>query len=777
MADILDMLKQAAEQIGLSKDQINTLGESFSNLTDKIGVTVNATSILNNAFEELADSSIINNISNMGKALQDTSLLTEKQTNTLMNLNSIIGVTSKSFTGLGAENLNTFKRQLDDVLNGIQAGAEPLKDLRNLASALKIPTAGLDSFDKLRGAIVKYAGNMAENADEALRFQNSILKTAAAAGSLDQIVTQAGGDLKNLNNVLVAQRQYLNEVGKATQQPIDTINEYYTSLARIPGALQSTVKGASESQANINMLTAAMQYSSGSGREFKEIVEDLNTAFVDYNLVGEDALKFTSRIGQLANNFNIQLDKVRGAVISTSSALKMFGHDGQSASGMMEGAARIMNNYIQALKDTGISGSSAIDVISNMTKQVGELNVAQRSFVSSQTGGAGGLRGAFQIEKLIREDKIDEVMEKVRKTMTQQFGRIVSVEEAAQSESAASMLVKQREMLKSGPLGGLARNEQEAGRLVEAFAAMGKGGGTKELSDILQTTMSRGEELQKQTATPMSMMRADTNAIRNILQVGGLANFQQLMAASVGKRVELTDTQRQRMASITGSMSRGVARGGQMAELIGGSEDRLNNTLSTTYTAQNIDDFKSTLTDVLPKTLKGFIESLGIGDIADKLSEKLFDSRKETDIMIKKSEGMSGSEREKMEKEIAKRRAEEASMEQGLNLTREFNENARKKADADAYRKATSNEAMEAVARSRYDSGEQNTPGMVAEAISETAPAMAATGGALGRRGEGAEKETKEVKVSPEEIVIVIKNEKDEELDRRVLSVSSAAQK
>ena len=77
----------------------------------------------------------------------------------------------------------------------------------------------------------------------------------------------------------------------------------------------------------------------------------------------------------------------------------------------------IMNDYVGALQNTGMTGQHAMEVVKGMTDSIAGMSVAQKAFLSSQTGGPGGLMGAFQIEKDLREGKIDKVFDKVRQTM------------------------------------------------------------------------------------------------------------------------------------------------------------------------------------------------------------------------------------------------------------------------------------------------------------------------------------------------------------------------
>ena len=85
--------------------------------------------------------------------------------------------------------------------------------------------------------------------------------------------------------------------------------------------------------------------------------------------------------------------------------------------------------------------------------------------------------GAAQIEKMIRSGDIEGVQKKVMDTLKKQFGKIVTLDEATQSEGSAAQRQKQIMLLQQGPLGAMAKTPEDAGRLLDAMA---KGKVTKE---------------------------------------------------------------------------------------------------------------------------------------------------------------------------------------------------------------------------------------------------------------------------------------------------------
>jgi len=143
--------------------------------------------------------------------------------------------------------------------------------------------------------------------------------------------------------------------------------------------------------------------------------------------------------------------------------------------------------------------------------------------------------GAFQIEKQMKEGDIESVMEKAMATIKKQFGKIVSVDEAAGSEQSARQLVRQRSMLQQGPLGQFAGSEQDASRMLEAFRMKDEGKSTAKLSDtILQDTMATGVKIQEtSTSIATKQLTIIENAQLSAI-VPALNTIQQLMGNRVG---------------------------------------------------------------------------------------------------------------------------------------------------------------------------------------------------------------------------------------------------
>jgi hypothetical protein len=486
-----------------------------------------------------------------------------------------------NLNGVDTSRINTFTKQWTDlqaILNNSPGAKTAAGATQLLVDALIKGKAPMDQIKTAMAEGVaglnKYAASFFEGADNASRLQETIASLAARTGGLNEVFRAAGPNLSNLNQLTENYQKAINDANSATHVGVDIMEQYYAQISAIPGAMQATVKSATDSTKNVSLLTAATQYSIGAHRDMKDVVEDLRTAFRDYNITGDEALQFTARMTEINNKFGVELSDVRGALMSTAENFKMFGNEA-------EGAARMMNQYLGALESTGISGAVALDVVKGMTEGIKGMSIAQKSFLSAQTGGAGGLMGGFQIEKLMRDGKMDEVMAKVKTTLTRQMGPLVSVDEAANDPAAAARLVKQRAMLMQGPLGKFAGDEQSASRIIEGMKNQqsgksiltdlatkpGEKGGTQDL-------MKQGINWQEKTHTVLSDIRDDIRATQGLAGISNLTTAQRSMTAGVGAHIRTGD--------FAGPLRRDLSRGSEMSGVASGqTTDDLASALKT----------------------------------------------------------------------------------------------------------------------------------------------------------------------------------------------------
>lgn len=462
--------------------------------------------------------------------------LTEDQTTQFALLsNAMLGARDsyKSLAGVDTTGLSTFTDQIQYItstLGDTQSGIGALVKVAKDAFGKEVPNA-------IRGsatAVEQFVLNLAKSADNGLRLQNAYIQLSAKTGNLGNVFALTGDRLENINALLEKHSKMMADATLATGLAPEAVEKYYSELGAVPGALESLVTSSGDAQEKTSMLTASMKIAAGTGRSFEDVVDDMKIAFRDYGLTGEQALKFTTQISAVSQDLGVELETVRGALRSGADAFKMFTDSGTSASNMATGLAEVMDTYSMALKSTGLNGTQAVDVIKGMTGQIATLGLAQKSFLSSQTGGAGGLMGAFQIDKMMRDGDLKGVFEKVRQQMMKQFGTIVTVDEASKSQAGAAQMTRQMQILKQGPLGQFAKSDVDAERILEGFKAAqdGKGGGGIS-PDIVKDTMDKGTSIQEKSYSVMSDMRGHLEAIRKASDTGTL-NFVQKSGLTAG---------------------------------------------------------------------------------------------------------------------------------------------------------------------------------------------------------------------------------------------------
>lgn len=461
-----------------------------------------------------------------GSANANTTTLTKAQADTFALMTTQIVGASEAYKSLNAINSRTFGSQLDSLWKTVSQGKNTFTEVASVATSVA-KTLGIP-FEKVQDAMKQAGGSgsalkalmgnqiatFVQSADNVVKLRDSYFQLMAASGGLGATLERSGTNFRNVNLLVQEQMDKINGASKATGIAKEDIVKYYTELGRIPGALSEQIKTTNAAGGTLDRLTATTRLASATGRNFIDVVADTKNALHAYNLTGADALTFVARMTELSSKFGMELSDTQGFMNTTANTFRFIGNEA-------EGSARMFNKLMTAFKETGLSARASTELIQGITNSVSNLSIAQKSFLSAQTGGPGGLVGGFQIEKMLRDGKIDEVFEKMRTQMTRQFGKIVSIDEAANSPQAAAQLVRQRAMLQQGPLGQFAKSDAEAQRILDAFAK-GQKIDVKELgkgTDILNKNLETGKAWQDQT---LSVFTSIDNTIENIRDSAGI---------------------------------------------------------------------------------------------------------------------------------------------------------------------------------------------------------------------------------------------------------------
>lgn len=574
-----------------------TVGSVFSTLTDK----------LNNAGISLKSiGSIVDG--NSGQfGLLTTSILGAREAFT--NLNS----------GLDTTRLVTYMDQFTELANIIKTGpgtAAAAKAIEGIVGAVTRLGASSQTAQKiqneLKNGVMTSAQAFLTSADNITRLQNSFLQmTIAGGGAADLFdgihgkMTSVGSDFQNLNNVTDLYAKQLEKASAAMGGSLkaqENAARYMTQIARMPGQLNNLVKQTEIAGKTTDLLTASLDIASGTGRSEEEVLSDINKVLTTYKSLQDDAnvttgaaADLTSRMGLLSKDLQADIKDVQGALLGQTDAFKMFVGVGSDVTSMTKGMAQSMSDYVSSLESIGVPAQNAIEMFKQYTATISNMTMGQKAFLSTMSGGAGGLRGGFQIDMMIKQGKFEELQKKVGDTIKKMTGPIVSLDEASKSESAAAQYQRQIMILQQGPLGAMAKTPQEAENLLAAMKEGKPVAQTKSPEERMQAQMKEGNKIQKDSYTQLVDINQSLNTL--VLRAGE--------ANKITGREVLGTGNRGALAGGVGGTGAGLTPGGGV---IGGP------------TAPNAETFKK-MEDIarnLPKNLKdswqALREALGSGN-------------------------------------------------------------------------------------------------------------------------------------------------------------------
>jgi hypothetical protein len=512
----------------------------------------------------------------------------------------VLGAT-KAFDGFTAHigKISLFSDQIDDFKSSFGF-------LGTTIEAVGKKMGGTDAVFNAAGGVENWIKKVAQSADGAIKLQQEYVGIAGATGNMTAMFAAAGDHLQNLNDMMLKHGANINEIASATGTTSSIVAPIWDKLGHLyKGASDELVSGGQKGGAAMNQTEAAMKLASGTGRDQMEVVSDLKTAWESFGLSGDKALEFTERMSDLSNKLGINLDYTRQFIVDNANAFKMLSDGGTDA-------VNTFNRLEPALQATGLSAKTASELVGTITNRMSNLTIAQEAFLSAQTGGPGGLRGALKVENLMREGKTDEVFDMAMQSLKKNFGgKIYTQKEAETSEFAAAQFVKQRQMLQSGAFGALAPDKDTATRLLEA---MGKGIGLKDMKqtdalgnvkDTLGKSVSDGAKLQQTTNNMLSVATRSAEYLRSIDANTNLRGIQNTVGTGEGSAFAdaLADGARmatERSAELTGNIHREMAGKGSATDNLKANDLRF----------EQLKTVVSTLEDSLPESAKAMIGNM-----------------------------------------------------------------------------------------------------------------------------------------------------------------------
>jgi hemerythrin-like domain-containing protein len=453
---------------------------------------------------------------NINQAVAETDALTKSQTEaagTSQTLGNVLVSTGLQAAGFAdtLKDASGKTRSFHEDLTSITSG------FSNLSKVIPYVGNDLSKVFKALGDNPFFQG-VAKSVDTTNALSLSFINAAAASGKFNEQLKASSADkdgfnFADVNDSLYQYQSIIGAVASRTGVSRKETDKQAESLSQLSGGLTNVNSLLSINGQNYTALEASIKLAYSTGLSFAEVTSTLSdrlskVSSSKFQLQTDEesinkALRYVSVLGDLSKTTQIPIKDLRSAMDGISTSFSMMGDVSGSS-------AKIVADNFDRMREAGLTSAQSISMIQNVTNSISSLNVAQRAFLSSQTGGPGGLRGAFEIQKLIKEDKLDEVYGKLEQSLKKQFGKIVSFEEATKSESAAAQYQKQLTTLRSGPFDGLAKSEGEAERLLDALSK-GKGGASN-FGGSLNKEFDIGSQISSSLKTTVSQLK---NTIEN----------------------------------------------------------------------------------------------------------------------------------------------------------------------------------------------------------------------------------------------------------------------
>lgn len=406
---------------------------------------------------------------------------------------------------------------------------QPLAQFGLIDRALTEIGANIKGISNL---IPEWAQNLAATGTQGQKIEAEFLGMMAASGRLNEVFGETGNLTGDLGTKTLKYAESLFNAADANGMLVSQVAQYSSQLGRIPGILTQNVDAGDKFGSNLSALTASLKVLSGSGQDIRTMLDTMTKAYEDLGnaqgTVEDNAQKGLNLFAQmvtLSQDLNLRFADTKNFLEGIANQFKYVGDNTDAAS-------QVLERYIGALERTGLTGRASMDIIQDLMKGVQGLDMAQRAYLSAQTGGPGGLQGAVQIEQMMRQGNTAQVVQMMEQTLRQQFGgRIVTQAEAATNQTSAADFTRQRTMLMQGPFGQLfgtgVQGEEKATRMLEALAQGDRGLAGKQI-DPLQRVAEQGNSIQEKQTTILTQIANSTErmavssqlAAVNILQSG-----------------------------------------------------------------------------------------------------------------------------------------------------------------------------------------------------------------------------------------------------------------
>lgn len=420
-------------------------------------------------------------------------------------ITEIIPTGEKSFSDLGKA--------------GTLAGSSVAESFSGLQRALTASGAA-------GGVAAKAIGRVAASADQARELELSILANAAAAGRFGTVLQRTGDDFRELENATATHIATIKETSLATGTSSAKTAEYADILSKVPGPLGDISRNTNVAGTATNNLEAILKVSAGTMQDVSEVTNQVGQAFLQLGTSGNKALELVASMQRASQDLGLPMDLVRDYTMKTGEAFKFLGDNTQ-------GAIKIMGGVSSALKDSNLGPAAITELTSGITSGIHQMDIAHKAFISSASGGPGGLAGGLGIDLLLQQGKIQEVVQMTETAMKEKFGGpVLTLQDATSNPALAGEFYKQVSFLKD--VAGVAKSDQEAYRILEAMKTGSIAGVEGQLATpeaALQDAVERGSTLQERNNTVLNTMQIQFDSMVQAMHLQNLLTIRQTVGS------------------------------------------------------------------------------------------------------------------------------------------------------------------------------------------------------------------------------------------------------
>ncbi len=326
------------------------------------------------------------------------------------------------------------------------------------------------SLSHLVGKTEEVAKKFLDNASSAQKLEASYINLMQASGQLGKVFDTTGNISVHLKDNVAEYGAHLNDVAAISHVSLKAASELSAELSKFPGVMGTNIEMTGASSDKLKIEAAAFRLAAGAGKDVHEVVAALSTAY-DYlgNSTGKvidvekKSIELFALMSETQQKLGLRFEDTQGYLTHVAQQFQNVGDN-------TLGSIHVLERFQGALQNTGLTARASTAIVTHMVDSIKGLEMGTKALISARSGGAGGLQGAFQVENLLNQGKIDEVAKMMEQTLRKQFGgRIYTREEAAQSPQAAAQFMRQRTMLQSGAFGGIAKDADTASKLLEAM--------------------------------------------------------------------------------------------------------------------------------------------------------------------------------------------------------------------------------------------------------------------------------------------------------------------